>query len=71
MRWLLPLAVAALTMMNAAFGLARAHELQGTWSTARLSVARGQVAATSVGNLAMFAGGGTGALLCSWEGLGC
>ncbi len=30
---------------------------QGTWSTARLSVARTQLAATSVGNVAIFAGG--------------
>ena len=46
----------------------------GTWSTARLSVARSRLAATSVGNMALFAGGDTGwertgsALLC--EGLG-
>ena len=30
----------------------------GTWSTAQLSVARGGLAATSVGNVAIFAGGG-------------
>lgn len=29
----------------------------GTWSTARLSVARDRIAATSVGNVALFAGG--------------
>ena len=29
----------------------------GAWSTARLSVARSTLAATSVGNLALFAGG--------------
>ena len=29
----------------------------GTWSTARLSVARSRLAATSVGNMALFAGG--------------
>ena len=29
----------------------------GTWSTAQLSVARIQLAATSVGNMAIFAGG--------------
>jgi hypothetical protein len=40
--------------MNAAFGVARA---QGTWSTARLSVAREYLAAASVGNVALFAGG--------------
>jgi hypothetical protein len=32
----------------------------GTWSTAQLSVARGYLAATSVGNVAIFAGGHTG-----------
>ncbi len=31
----------------------------GTWSTAQLSVARSTPAATSVGNVAIFAGGGT------------
>jgi hypothetical protein len=30
---------------------------QGTWSTAQLSVARGELVATSVGNVAIFAGG--------------
>jgi hypothetical protein len=33
---------------------------QGTWSTAQLSVARRDIVATSVGNLAIFAGGYTG-----------
>ncbi len=32
----------------------------GRWSTARLSVARSDLSATSVGNLAIFAGGSTG-----------
>ncbi len=32
----------------------------GTWSTAQLSVARMYLAATSVGNVAIFAGGDTG-----------
>ena len=32
----------------------------GTWSTAQLSVARGYLAATSVGNVAIFAGGDIG-----------
>ncbi len=40
--------------MSAAIGAA---EAQGTWSTAQLSVARSHLAATSVGNLAIFAGG--------------
>ncbi len=54
-RWLLHVAVAVtLLMSSTAFGVARA---QGTWSTAQLSVARGNLAATSVGNVAIFAGG--------------
>ncbi len=37
----------------------------GAWSTAVLSLARWALAATSVGNVALFAGGSTGgALLC-------
>jgi hypothetical protein len=36
----------------------------GMWTTAQLSVARSGLAATSVGNLAIFAGGRTGALQC-------
>ncbi len=32
----------------------------GTWSTAQLSVARDRLAATSVGNVAIFAGGWAG-----------
>jgi hypothetical protein len=39
---------------SAAFGVARA---QGTWSTAQLSVARYYLAAASVGNVSLFAGG--------------
>jgi hypothetical protein len=35
---------------------------QGTWSTARLNLARKDLAATSVGNVAIFAGGFTGNL---------
>ena len=33
------------------------NSASGTWSTAQLSVARGYLAATSVGNVAFFAGG--------------
>ncbi len=43
----------------------------GTWTTAQLSVARFGLAAASVGNVALFAGGRTGAggaLLCRQEG---
>jgi hypothetical protein len=36
----------------------------GTWSTAQLSVARDRLAATSVGNVAIFAGGLQG--ICSF-----
>jgi hypothetical protein len=47
----------------------------GAWSTAQLSVARWYLAAASVGNVALFAGGGlgNGALLCKeWlEGVYC
>ena len=35
----------------------------GRWSTAQLSQARGRLAATSVGTVAIFAGGYTGKLL--------
>jgi hypothetical protein len=33
------------------------NDTSGTWSTAQLSVARSSLAATSVGNVAIFAGG--------------
>ncbi len=36
------------------------NSTSGSWSTARLSVARYYKAATSVGNVAIFAGGYTG-----------
>ena len=36
------------------------NSASGTWSTAQLSVARYGLAATSVGNVAFFAGGFTG-----------
>jgi len=67
MHLLLPVAVAMMTM-SATLGVARA---QGTWATAQLSVGRQYFAATSVGNLAIFAGGfAYGAVLwrcrCCW-----
>jgi hypothetical protein len=34
------------------------NSVTGAWSTARLSVARSRLAATSVGNMVLFAGGG-------------
>ena len=37
------------------------NSASGTWSTAQLSVARHSLAATSVGNVAIFAGGQGGA----------
>ncbi len=52
------LSAAVLLMTNAAF--VSAH---GTWSTAQLSVARLGLVATSVGNIAMFAGGLVGGAL--------
>ena len=50
--------------VTAVFGLSNAVDLynsaSGTWSTAQLSVARGYHAATSVGKVAIFAGGVNG-----------
>ena len=40
----------------------------GAWSTAQLSVARRYLAATSVGNVAIFAGGEAGSVLLLIEG---
>ena len=40
----------------------------GAWSTAQLSVARNRLAAASVGNVALFAGGYTGSALLCREG---
>ncbi len=59
---------AAVMMMiaSAALGMARA---QGTWSTAQLSEARYWLAAASVGNVVLFAGGWTGSALLSREGV--
>ncbi len=49
-------------------GLSNAVDLynsaSGTWSTAQLSVARFKLAATSVGNVAIFAGGAGNCSLC-------
>ena len=38
------------------------NSASGTWSTAQLSLARSSIAAISVGNVAIFAGGSTGNL---------
>jgi hypothetical protein len=43
----------------------------GTWSTAQLSVARNQLAAASVGNVAVVAGGWKGGLSSCWIGAYC
>ena len=40
----------------------------GAWSTARLSVARAYLAAASVGNVAIFAGGWTAGVMLWIEG---
>ncbi len=47
----------AIVLLGSSF---RVSTAQGTWSTAQLSVARDRLAATSVGNLAIFAGGYAG-----------
>ena len=59
----------ACSLMRATAGFLNTVDLYngaaGTWSTAQLSVARNGMAAASVGNVALFAGGQiTGALLC-------
>ena len=46
-------------MVNLIAMIGEAH-VDGFWSTARLSVARSMIAATSVGNVALFAGGDAG-----------
>jgi hypothetical protein len=59
-RWLY--AALAIVLLSSA---CRVSTAQGTWSTAQLSVARSSLAATSVGNVAIFAGGDGGN--CSFE----
>ena len=58
-------AAVAVIMMSAVCGVARA---QGVWSTARLSVARYNLAAASAGNVTIFAGGWTPSVLLLIEG---
>ena len=57
---------------NGANGLSNAVDLYnsatGVWSTARLSVARCNLAATSVGNVAIFAGGSAESVLLWIDG---
>ena len=53
-RHFLPHLALALVLTSAVFGVACA---QGAWSTAQLSQARAELAATSVGTLSIFAGG--------------
>ena len=65
------------TLMHtaAADGVSRAVDLYnsatGAWSTAQLSVARCDLAAASVGNVALFAGGAYGALFVQGGGGRC
>ena len=54
-RWLY--AALAIVLLSSS---CRVSTAQGTWSTAQLSVARSSLAATSVGNVAIFAGGDGG-----------
>ena len=59
-------AAVVVIMMSAVCGVARA---QGVWSTAQLSVGRYNLAAASVGNVAIFAGGfSSGSVLLLIEG---
>ena len=66
-------AVSACRLMRATAGVeSNAVDLYnsatGAWSTAQLSVARYSLAAASVGNVAIFAGGYTGSVLLLIEG---
>ena len=63
-------AVAAVIFACSAVGAVAASYSLGTWSTAALSAARGNLAATSLPNLgvAIFAGGGS---TCCWFCLSC
>ncbi len=70
MRRLLPLPVAAAVLAGMASAVVVAAHAHGFWSTAQLSVARSGLAATSVGNVALFAGGDSGGALLCREGMG-
>jgi hypothetical protein len=52
--------VIAQSTVHSATPAAATTTAQGAWSTAQISVARSHFAATSVGNVAIFAGGSTG-----------
>ena len=58
-------AAVAVIMMSAVCGVARA---QGVWSRAQLSEGRSWLAAASVGNVAIFAGGTSLGVLLWFEG---
>ena len=58
-------AAVGVIVMSAVCGVARA---QGVWSRAQLSEGRSWLAAASVGNVAIFAGGDTGSVLLLIEG---
>ena len=65
----LPLSVRA-TAGAAVFNVVDVYNgATGAWSTAQLSVARYVLAAASVGNVALFAGGFNGAFLCREGGV--
>ena len=60
-------AVIAVLLPSANAATAAPQTPKGTWSTAQLSQARYELAAASVGNMALFALGFTGSALLSYE----
>ena len=60
-------AVIAVLLPSANAATAAPQTPKGTWSTAQLSQARYELAAASVGNMALFALGYTGSALVSYE----
>ena len=67
--WLRPMTIVSVIMFSSAVGVASG---QGSWSTARLSVARSNFAAVSIGGVALFAGGFDAcAYICKLDELGC
>ena len=67
MRRLLPMTAAFFTLMASAAFVERVSCEQDLWSTARLSVARSDLAAASVGNVALFAGGSNTSAYVVWQ----
>ena len=68
MRRQLAAVVVMMMMMNAAFNVAHA-QCSCTWSTAQLRTGRFGLAATSVGNVALFGGSAGSALMCRGVGV--